>query len=91
MAKKIASEGKFFGSPNVKREGFLQALPLTGGKDAKAVLTMAPVGKVGDWNGDDITVATGGIVYTVFGIANDDGPGGGKTYCTPYSSVTAAP
>jgi hypothetical protein len=95
-SKKIKCEGTYTGTPNLKKEGFLQALPLTGGKEAQAVLKMVQVGPgVGDWKGEpDIPVPTGGVEYTVFGVANDAGDKEGKnpkTFCTPYHSVKAAP
>jgi hypothetical protein len=90
-SKKITSQGSWSGNPSAAMNGYMTALPLTGGGQSNSVMTLGQLGGTKFWTAGDITVPAGGIMYSVVGQANDNGPNGGQTYGTPFSSLQVMP
>jgi hypothetical protein len=88
--KLLSACGTYKGKPNANGTGQLVAIPLGGGPRTTTVLTLNK--ETNGWcDAPAVKVPTGGRVYTVIGVANDGGPNGGLTYCTPYCQTYVTP
>jgi hypothetical protein len=90
--KTISANGNYTGLINANG-GVIFAVPVAGGPYSSTVLqpTAGKVAGTGTWAGqNNITVATGGVAYSVIAWCGD-GQTNENYWCAPYASVQVQP